>query len=118
VAVHPRLGVHGFLAYPTKSILKRMDLNGADFTSTVTTGRRRGGMIFLSHTRGAEEPPFDGLTGVEIDNRHYDANATRLDPRARADAHHPKQLAELEKSPRLYPDELFRFQCDSHGTCT
>src|SRR5436190_60095 len=47
----PGAEVHGFLAYPSQSILKRMDLKGADFVNTVTADD---GMIFLSHT---EERP-------------------------------------------------------------
>jgi hypothetical protein len=70
-------------------------------------------MIFLSHIEERKDHPMDGLTGLEIYNRHYDAKkdvasllalATKLTD--------PKQLAELEEAVRLYPDELFAFQCD------
>jgi hypothetical protein len=106
----PGSEVHGFLVYPTKSILKRMDLKGADFVSTVTAGD---GMIFLSHTEERTDHPTDGLTGVEIYNRHYDAKRDKGSILALAlMLTDPKQLADLEKGLRLYPDEVLAFQCD------
>lgn len=106
----PGSEVHGFLVYPTKSILDRMDLKGRDFIDTVTAGE---GMIFLSHIEERKDHPVDGLTGLEIENRHWDAKrdptsllslATKLTD--------PKALADLEKAVKLYPDELLAFQCD------
>jgi hypothetical protein len=100
---------HGFLLYPTHSILKRMDLKGADFIDTVTAG---GGLIFLSHIEERKDHPLDGLTGLEIYNRHWDAKQDRASLlvliRMLTD---PKQLADLQQALRLYPDELFAFQC-------
>jgi hypothetical protein len=105
----PGTEVRGFLAYPAQSILKRMDLSTPEFVETVTAG---GGLIFLSHTEERRDHSVDGLTGVEIDNRHYDA---KRDPSSLlvlalmlTDA---KKLADLEKAVRLYPDEAFAFQC-------
>ena len=66
----PGSETHGFLIYPTKSILSRMDLKGKDFIDTVTAGE---GLIFLSHIEERPDHPLDGLTGLEITNRHYDA---------------------------------------------
>ena len=71
----PGAEVHGFLAYPPKSILKRMDLKGADFIRTVTADD---GMIFLSHIEERKDHPLDGLTGLEIYNRHWDAKRDKL----------------------------------------
>src|SRR5205085_10922523 len=100
----------GFLIYPTASILSRMDLKDADFIATVTAGD---GMIFLSHIEERPDHPLDGLTGLEIDNRHYDAKRDRASLLALAlKLTDPKQLAELQEAVRLYPDELFAFQCD------
>jgi hypothetical protein len=100
----------GFLLYPSASILKRMDLTGRDFIDTVTADE---GMIFLSHIEERPKHPIDGLTGLEIYNRHYDA---KQDPASLVllglMLTDPKQFAELEKALRLYPDELFAFQCD------
>lgn len=106
----PGSEVRGFLIYPMKSILDRMELKGSDFIDTVTAGD---GLIFLSHIEERKNHSLDGLTGLEIYNRHWDAKrdigsllafVTKLTD--------PKQLADLEKAVRLYPDELLAFQCD------
>src|SRR5262245_45502836 len=106
----PGSEVHGFLVHPTKSILKRMELKGADFIDTVTA---ENGLIFLSHIEERKDHPVDGLTGLEIYNRHWDAKQDRgsllVLARMLTD---PKQLAQLQEAVRLYPDELFAFQCD------
>jgi hypothetical protein len=106
----PGSEANGFLIYPTKSILPRMGLKGRDFIDTVTAG---GGMIFLSHIEERPDHPLDGLTGLEIYNRHYDARRDRASMLAVAlKLTDPRQLAELQESVRRYPDELFAFQCD------
>jgi hypothetical protein len=106
----PGSEVHGFLVYPQKSILKRMDLKGQDFINTVTPDD---GMIFLSHIEERPDHPVEGLTGLEIDNRHWDAKRDRGSFLAIAlMLTDPKPLRELEKSLRLYSDEVFAFQCD------
>jgi hypothetical protein len=106
----PGSEANGFLLYPTKSILPRMGLKGRDFIDTVTAG---GGLIFLSHIEERPDHPLDGLTGLEIYNRHYDAKRDRASLLALAlKLTDPRQLAELQESVRRYPDELFAFQCD------
>jgi hypothetical protein len=106
----PGSETNGFLVYPVNSILKRMDLKGMDFINTVTSGD---GLIFLSHIEERKDHPMDGLTGLEIYNRHWDAiqDKTMLLVLAQK-LTDPKQLAELQEGVRLYPDELFAFQCD------
>ena len=106
----PGAEVNGFLAYPTKSILKRMDLKGSDFIDTVTDDE---GMIFLSHIEERKGHPVIGLTGLEIFNRHWDAKRDKLSLVALAlMLTDPKQLPDLEKALQLYPDEVLAFQCD------
>lgn len=106
----PGSETHGFLVYPTASILKRMDLKGMDFINTVTNGD---GMIFLSHLEERRDHPLDGLTGMEIYNRHYDAKRDRASLLALITRlTDPKSAAELQEAVRLYPDELLAFQCD------
>jgi hypothetical protein len=106
----PGSEVNGFLVYPERSILKRMELTGRDFIDTVSAGN---GLIFLSHIEERPDHPLDGLTGLEIYNRHYDAKRDKASLLALAlKLTDPKQLAELQESVRLYPDELFAFQCD------
>jgi hypothetical protein len=106
----PGAEAHGFLIYPIKSILPRMALEGRDFIHTVTAG---GGMIFLSHIEERTDHPLDGLTGLEIYNRHYDARRDRASLLALAlMLTDPRQLAGLRDAVRRYPDELFAFQGD------
>jgi hypothetical protein len=106
----PGSEAHGFLIYPMHSILPRMDVTGKDFIETVTDG---GGMIFLSHIEERPDHPLDALTGLEIENRHYDAKRDAASLLAVAlKLTDPRQLAELQESVRLYPDELFAFQCN------
>lgn len=106
----PGAEVNGFLAYPTKSILKRMELKGADFVNTVNVDD---GLIFLSHIEERKDHPVDGLTGLEIYNRHWDAKRDKLSYLALFTMlTDPKHLADLEKAVRLYPDEVLAFQCD------
>jgi hypothetical protein len=106
----PGSEARGFLIYPMTSILKRMDLKTSDFIATVTAG---GGMIFLSHIEERQDHPVAGLTGLEIYNRHWDAKQDRASLLAIAlKLTDPRQLAELQQAVRLYPDELFAFQCD------
>ena len=106
----PGSEVRGFLIYPMKSMLNRMELKGPDFIETVTDGD---GMIFLSHIEERKDHSLDGLTGLEIYNRHWDAKQDKLSLLTLAlKLTDPKQLAELDEAVRLYPDEVFAFQCD------
>lgn len=106
----PGSEVRGFLVYPMKSILARMDVKGPDFIDTVTADQ---GLIFLSHIEERKDHPLDGLTGLEIYNRHYDAKRDKFSLITLvARLTDPKQLADLEAAVRLYPDEVLAFQCD------
>jgi hypothetical protein len=106
----PGSEVNGFLVYPMKSMLDRMETKGTDFINTVTAGD---GLIFLSHIEERRDHPVDGLTGLEIYNRHWDAKQDKRSLLALAMMlTDPKQLAELKDAVRLYPDEFFAFQCD------
>jgi hypothetical protein len=106
----PGSEARGFLLYPETSILKRMDVQTPDLISTVAAGD---GMIFLSHIEERRDHPVDGLTGLEIFNRHWDAKRDKLSLLAlAAKLTDPKLLAELQEAVRLYPDELLAAQCD------
>ncbi|MBM3997621.1 MAG: histidinol phosphatase [Planctomycetes bacterium] len=106
----PGSETHGFLVYPMKSMLDRMELKGADFIRTVTADD---GMIFLSHIEERRNHPLDDLTGLEIYNRHWDAKQDRLSLLVLVMMlTDPKGLAEVKESVRLYPDEFFAFQCE------
>ena len=106
----PGSEVRGFLVHPMKSILNRMELKGPDFIETVTDGD---GLIFLSHLEERRDHPVEGLTGLEIYNRHWDAKQDKLSLLALGFMlTDPKQLVTLEQSVKDYPDEVFAFQCE------
>jgi hypothetical protein len=106
----PGSEVRGFLVYPEKSILNRRDLATSDFVQTVTAGN---GLIFLSHVEERRDHPLDGLTGLEVYNRHYDAKRDRLALLTLAAVlTDPKKLADFEKAVKEYPDEVLASQCD------
>lgn len=109
----PGSEVRGFLVHPEKSILDRMDLMDGDFIDTVTSGS---GLIFLSHIEERRKYPLDRLTGLEIYNRHWDAKRDPASLLALAlMLTDPKQVADLKKALKLYPDEVLAFQCDYPG---
>ncbi len=100
----------GFLAHPDASVMKQMDSPIPEFVKTVGTGS---GMIFLSHIEERADHSMEGLTGMEIYNRHYDAKrdmaglislAMRLTD--------PKSLADFEELVRIYPDGVLAGQVE------
>jgi hypothetical protein len=106
----PGSEVRGFLVYPLRSVLTQMELPNADFIKTITAGD---GMIFLSHIEERQDHSLEGLTGLEIYNRHWDAKRDAASLLFLAmQLTDPNQLAELKEAQRLYPDELLAFQCD------
>lgn len=106
----PGSEIRGFLIHPMASMLGQMEQPGPEFIKTVTAGE---GMIFLSHIEERSEHPVDGLTGLEIYNRHWDAKKDMASLLTLAfKLTDPKELAELVEAARLYPAELLAFQCD------
>ena len=106
----PGAEVRGFLVYPQHSIMNHMDDPEPEFIKTVTQGD---GLIFLSHIEERKDHAMDGLTGMEICNRHYDAKKDALGVISVAmKLLNPEQLAQLQENVRLYPDELLASQVD------
>jgi hypothetical protein len=104
----PGSEVRGFLIYPERSIMGRMDDPTPGFIEAV---RRDGGLIFLSHIEERPDHSMAGLDGMEIYNRHADAKKDRGGLEAIAlKLTDTAALAELEECLRLYPDELFGAQ--------
>jgi len=98
----------GFLVYPSKSIMDRMEASKDDLIAAVTANN---GLIFLSHIEERKNHSMDGLTGLEIYNRHFDAKKDMAGLIALAmKLLDPKQLAELQENLRLYPDEVLAGQ--------
>jgi hypothetical protein len=98
----------GFLVYPANSIMDRIEEPTPKLISAVTSSN---GLIFLSHAEERPDHPMDGLTGMEIYNRHADAKKDMAGLLALAmRLLDPKQLAQLQEDLRLYPDELLAAQ--------
>lgn len=106
----PGSEARGFLVYPTRSIMGQMEAKPEDFVPAVTSSN---GLIFLSHIEDHPNAPVEGLTGMEICNRHYDAKRDAAGLIALAlRLLDPDKLAELQESVRLYPDEVLAAQVD------
>jgi hypothetical protein len=89
-------------------MMERMDQALPAFIASVTTSN---GLIFLSHAEERMEHPMDGLTGMEIYNRHADAKKDVAGMFALAlRLLDPAKLAELREELRLYPDEILAAQ--------
>lgn len=100
----------GFLVYPVASIADKMDLEGKPFIDAVTEGE---GLIFLSHIEMRFKHPMDGLTGMEVYNRHADAidDAFALLSLANVMTN-PRQLPEFAAALQAYPDAMLASQLD------
>ncbi len=100
----------GFLVHPMNSIMDKMDSPEEEIIKACTEGA---GLIFLSHIEERFNHPMDGLSGMEIYNRHADAKddmgivvpiiAALTDP-----AKYAAMRALVEK----YPDEMLATQLD------
>ena len=98
----------GFLVYPVHSIMDRINEPEPQLIASVTQSN---GLIFLSHLEERMNHPMDGLTGLEIYNRHWDAKKDMASVIVLAfKLLDPKELAELQENLRLYPDELLAAQ--------
>ena len=106
----PGSEARGFLLHPVRSILPRMELQTNELIETVTMDD---GLIFLSHIEERQDHRLEGLTGLEIYNRHYDAKRDMGSLLAVAMMlTDPKALEQLQEAVEKYPAELFAFQCD------
>lgn len=106
----PGSEIRGCLLYPEASVLDKMEEPFPELLKAVTAGD---GMIYLSHVEERTNFLMAGLTGMEIYNRHWDAKKDMASLIAVAmKMTDPKQLAELQEAVRLYPDEMYAFQCE------
>ena len=104
----PGSEMRGFLLYPISSIMDRMEEPRPAFVASVTASN---GLIFLSHVEERLDHPMDGLTGMEIYNRHWDAKKDMAGLIALAlKLLDPDKLAELQENLLLYPDEMLAAQ--------
>ncbi len=98
----------GFLVFPVNPMMDRIHQARPQLIASVTESN---GLIFLSHCEERLDHPMDGLTGIEIYNRHWDAKKDMASLIVLAfKLLDPVQLAELKENLRLYPDELLAAQ--------
>lgn len=106
----PGSEAHGFLIHPEESVVEYM---GADAGTLLRHVNRGAGMAFLSHVEERVEHPMDGLTGMEIYNRHADALDDGDSMRALvAWIVDPDRSKDLARAVELYPEEVFGAQFD------
>ena len=98
----------GFLVFPVNPMMDRIKAARPQLIASVTESN---GLIFLSHCEGRLDHPMDGLTGMEIYNRHWDAMKDMASVIVLAlKLLDPAELPELKENLRLYPDELLATQ--------
>jgi hypothetical protein len=98
----------GFLVFPAKSMMDHIKDARPQLIAAVTEGN---GLIFLSHCEERLDASMDGVNGMEIYNRHWDAKKDMASMIVLAfKLLDPPQLAELQENLRLYPDELLAGQ--------
>lgn len=99
-----------FLIHPDNSVMEWMDGPRGELIPKVTQGT---GMAFLSHVENVVDHPMDGVTGMEIYNRHYDAmDDTGLLLYVVQQLATPGGGEALQKLVHQYPDEFFGSQHD------
>ena len=106
----PGSEAHGFLIHPEASVAEYMTADPATLLRQVNRGA---GLAFLSHVEERVDHPLDGLTGMEIYNRHADALDDGDSMRALvAWTIDPDQSRVLARSVELYPEAVFGAQFD------
>lgn len=104
----PGSEVRGFLAHPERSIMGSMEKPTPEFVATVGAGE---GLIFLSHIEERPTHSMEGLNGMEVYNRHFDAKrdlATLVNLALRLTD--PKEARVLGERVARYPDEMLASQ--------
>lgn len=106
----PGSETHGFLVHPELSIMDAMNGSREEVVAATTAGE---GLAFLSHVEDRVNASLDGLTGMEIYNRHADAKDDMAAVFALIGVvTDPEKLAVMEENLRRYPAELLASQLD------
>ncbi len=100
----------GFLVQPMESIMDVMDKGNEAIIAACNEGQ---GLIFLSHVEERFDHSMDGLSGMEIYNRHADAKDDMgiFAPIISA-LTDPAKYAEMAELVEKYPDEMLATQLD------
>ena len=103
----------GFLLHPEASIAPAMDAPEEELLAAVGAGGEGSGIAFLSHLEERRDHSLDGLTGVEIYNRHADALDDELSMRTLLGwMTDPDGVVHLHQVLDGYPHEVFAAQWD------
>ena len=106
----PGSETNGFLIHPVESIMDVMEKSSEEIVAASTAGQ---GMAFLSHVEERFEHPMDGLTGLEVYNRHADAmDDMNIFMPIIAAVTDPDLYAEFQSRVDRFPDELLAIQLD------
>ncbi|MBI3695074.1 MAG: histidinol phosphatase [Acidobacteria bacterium] len=106
----PGSEAEGFLNYPMRSIHGLQWSSRDEYISLI---RRDGGLIFLSHVEERLDHPMDRLDGLEIYNRHTDANdETEYRQWFRKALSDPAAWADISGKLERYHEEYFGAQQD------
>lgn len=106
----PGSEARGFLIAPQASILDHMEAPVPDLLRAVA---RDGGLAFLSHIEERPQHSMEGLDGLEIYNRHWDAKRDFSTLIALAlKLTNPAEVAALEEKLRRFPVETLAAQVD------
>lgn len=106
----PGSEMHGFLIHPEHSVFEEMSGPKEDLIKATTEGN---GLIFLSHVEERMDHSMEGLTGMEIYNRHADANDDSAVLFQLVQwVTDPEKAQLLRASILKYPDEVLASQLD------
>ncbi len=106
----PGSETNGYLVHPMKSVMGVMDKSDAEIVAAMTEGE---GLIFLSHIEERFSHSMEGLSGLEIYNRHADAkDDMNIFAPIMAAVTDPKKLADFGALLEKYPDEMLATQLD------
>lgn len=106
----PGSEARGLLVHPQRSVMASLDRPLPEFIREVTAD---GGLAFLSHLEERMDHSMEGLDGLEIYNRHWDAKRDFTSLVALAiKLTSPREVATLTEALRRFPDETLAAQID------
>ena len=106
----PGSEMHGFLLHPEQSIFEEMSGPKEELIRATTQGD---GLIFLSHVEERMDHDMTGVTGMEVYNRHADANDdSGLLLQLVQWVTDPIKAQDLRAALLKYPDEALASQLD------
>lgn len=104
----PGSETHGLIVHPDDSVMDAMKMKRGELARVVGRGT---GLSFLSHVEKRQKASLEGIHGLEIYNRHADAESDKAALLLLASRMcDPDKGAELQKLLQRYPDPVFATQ--------